>query len=115
MVAPSSVPQASLRRVCVKAGAAAAVASNRHLLGSFLYCCALNHKQMALYYAPAFFGHLLGCCLQRPSALNKVGMSGLAGNSVKLVHLLGLESQAGGTVLSASLHRASARVLPAAP
>ena len=49
-----------------KAGAAAAVAGGRHLLGSLLYCCALNHKQMALYYAPAFFGHLLGACLRRP-------------------------------------------------
>ena len=61
-----------LKLACAKAGAAAAIASSRHLLGSVLYCCALNHKQMALYYAPAFFGHLLGHCLQRPGAANKV-------------------------------------------
>ena len=55
-----------------KAGAAAAVAGGWHLLGSFLYCCALNHKQMAMYYAPAFFAHLLGTCLQRPGIPGKV-------------------------------------------
>ncbi|GMH35336.1 hypothetical protein BSKO_03204 [Bryopsis sp. KO-2023] len=36
-----------------------------HCLGSILYCCAINHKHMALYFAPAFFGYLFGCCLKR--------------------------------------------------
>ena len=34
--------------------AAAAVVSDRDLLGAALFSLALNHKQMSLYYAPAF-------------------------------------------------------------
>lgn len=56
----------------MSAAAAAAIANNRHVLGSMLYCLALNHKQMSLYYAPAFFGHLLGRCLQKPHISGKV-------------------------------------------
>lgn len=56
-----------------QAAAAAAVASRRHALGSVLFCMSLNHKQMSLYYAPAFFGHLFGCCLQKDSWRGKVG------------------------------------------
>ncbi|GFH14330.1 alpha-1,3-glucosyltransferase [Haematococcus lacustris] len=55
------------------AGAAAAILGGAPVLGSLLYCLALNHKQMALYYAPAFFGHLLGRCLQARRGLAKVG------------------------------------------
>ncbi|KAK9860459.1 hypothetical protein WJX84_007901 [Apatococcus fuscideae] len=54
------------------AGAAAAIASNCVHLGSGLFCLALNHKHMAAYFAPAFFAHLLGRCLQQPTALHKV-------------------------------------------
>ena len=42
------------------------------MLGSILYTLAVNHKLMCVYYAPAFFGHLLGRCLQRPTLLQKV-------------------------------------------
>ena len=45
--------------------AAAAVLRDRDVLGSILFACALNHKQMAAYFAPAFFAHLLGKCLSR--------------------------------------------------
>ncbi|KAJ9515807.1 hypothetical protein QJQ45_008647 [Haematococcus lacustris] len=55
------------------AGAAAAILGGAPVLGSLLYCLALHHKQMALYYAPAFFGHLLGRCLQARGGLAKVG------------------------------------------
>ncbi|CAL8467236.1 g6772 [Coccomyxa elongata] len=55
------------------AGAAAAVASGKEVLGSILFCLSLNHKQMSMYYAPAFFAHLLGRCLARPTLLSKVG------------------------------------------
>lgn len=41
----------------------AAICTNRDLIGAALYTLAFNHKHMALYYAPAFFGHLLGKCL----------------------------------------------------
>ncbi|KAL6758826.1 ALG6, ALG8 glycosyltransferase family-domain-containing protein [Haematococcus lacustris] len=55
------------------AGAAAAILGGAPVLGSLLYCLALNQKQMALYYAPVFFGHLLGRCLQARRGLAKVG------------------------------------------
>jgi ALG6, ALG8 glycosyltransferase family len=55
-----------------QAAAAAAVASGREVLGSVLFCLALNHKQMTMYYAPAFFANLLGRCLQRRTAAAKV-------------------------------------------
>jgi alpha-1,3-glucosyltransferase len=48
----------------LSAAAAAAAASDWRILGSVLFTCALNHKQMALFFAPAFFGHLLGRCLE---------------------------------------------------
>jgi alpha-1,3-glucosyltransferase len=32
------------------------------VVGSFLFCLALNFKQMTLYYAPAVFSYLLGRC-----------------------------------------------------
>ena len=51
--------------------AVAAVLRDRDVLGSILFACALNHKQMSAYFAPAFFAHLLGKCLSRarnPSA-----------------------------------------------
>lgn len=54
------------------AAAAAAIVANKHIVGSILYCLALNHKQMSLFYAPAFFGHLLGCCLQKKTWPGKV-------------------------------------------
>lgn len=45
--------------------AVAAVLRDRDVLGSILFVCALNHKQMSLYFAPAFFAHLLGKSLAR--------------------------------------------------
>ncbi|KAF5828838.1 ALG6, ALG8 glycosyltransferase family-domain-containing protein [Dunaliella salina] len=62
---------------CISLGltiaAAAAIIGQAHVVGSVLFCLALSHKQMTLYYAPAFFAHLLGNCLQRPTAAGKVG------------------------------------------
>ncbi|CAN0072964.1 unnamed protein product, partial [Ectocarpus sp. 13 AM-2016] len=48
--------------------AAAAVASGKRrgeLVGSALFSLSLNFKQMALYYAPAFFFYLLASCVWR--------------------------------------------------
>jgi alpha-1,3-glucosyltransferase len=56
----------------VQAAAAALVAMEQHVLGSVLFTLAVNHKLMCVYYAPAFFGHLLGRCLQRPTISQKV-------------------------------------------
>ena len=53
-------------------GGAAAAAAGCGALASLLYCLSLNHKQMGLYYGPAFFAFLLGRCLQRPTLAGKV-------------------------------------------
>ena len=45
--------------------AACAVLADRDVLGSVLFCLALNFKQMALYYAPVFFFALLRKCLDK--------------------------------------------------
>lgn len=39
-------------------------AERAELFGSVLFSLSLNFKQMALYYAPAFFFHLLASCLR---------------------------------------------------
>lgn len=61
---------------CISLGlamaAAASICAGRQLVGSFLFCLSLNHKQMSLFYAPAFFAHLLGWALHRPGFLRKV-------------------------------------------
>ncbi|KAL0056130.1 hypothetical protein WJX82_008001 [Trebouxia sp. C0006] len=54
------------------AGAAGVIAAGHHCWGSMLFCLSLNHKQMSMYYAPAFFAHLLGKCLQKPSMTQQV-------------------------------------------
>jgi alpha-1,3-glucosyltransferase len=62
---------------CISLGltvlAAVAIAKRKDVLGSMLFCLSLNHKQMGLFYAPAFFAHLLGRCLQQPTLTAKVG------------------------------------------
>ena len=58
------------------AGAAAAILNNRTFLGAVLFSLSLNHKQMSLYYAPAFFFHLVGSSLQKKNPL--LHLSGLA-------------------------------------
>ena len=59
-----------------QAAAAALVALEHDVLGSVLYTLAVNHKLMCVYYAPAFFGHLFGRCLQRPTLSQKVRCPG---------------------------------------
>ncbi|KAK3147348.1 hypothetical protein QOZ80_3BG0281250 [Eleusine coracana subsp. coracana] len=46
-------------------GAVAGVLSRNELVAAALFSLAINHKQMSLYFAPAFFSHLLGKCLRR--------------------------------------------------
>ncbi|XP_027358748.1 probable dolichyl pyrophosphate Man9GlcNAc2 alpha-1,3-glucosyltransferase [Abrus precatorius] len=57
-------------------GAVAAILSGKDLFASVLYCLALNHKQMSAYFAPAFFGHLLGKCLRRKHPILEVSKLG---------------------------------------
>ncbi|KAL0332485.1 UNVERIFIED_CONTAM: putative dolichyl pyrophosphate Man9GlcNAc2 alpha-1,3-glucosyltransferase [Sesamum calycinum] len=61
---------------CISLGltlaAVAAILSDRNLVGSMLFCLALNHKQMSAYYAPAFFGYLLGKSLRRKNPILEV-------------------------------------------
>ena len=54
------------------AAAIAAAVAGRSLLSALLFSLSLNHKQMGLYYAPAFFAFLLGQCLQRPTLTQQV-------------------------------------------
>jgi alpha-1,3-glucosyltransferase len=58
------------------AAAAAAIGSGHQILGSILFSLSLNHKQMGLFYAPAFFAHLFGWCLQHRSLSGKVWTTG---------------------------------------
>lgn len=58
--------------VLAQAAAAGAIAGGHQLIGSALFCLALNHKQMSLYWAPAFFAHLLGWALQQKDTARKV-------------------------------------------
>jgi alpha-1,3-glucosyltransferase len=57
----------------LSAAAAAVIAGGHDILGSILFSLSLNHKQMGLFFAPAFFAHLLGKCLQQPTVPRKVG------------------------------------------
>ena len=59
----------------MQAGSVAAIVAGYPLIGSFLFCASLSHKQMSLYFAPAFFAHLLGTCLQRKGWGQKVSGS----------------------------------------
>lgn len=54
------------------AGAAAAAVAGQEVLSAVLFSLSLNHKQMSLYLAPAFFAYLLGRCLQRTTLPGKV-------------------------------------------
>lgn len=54
------------------AAAVVIAAQGQEILGSVLFCAALSHKQMSLFYAPAFFAHLLGRCFQRQGVARKV-------------------------------------------
>lgn len=59
------------------AAAVVIAAKRQHVLGSVLFCAALCHKQMSLFYAPAFFAHLLGRCLQQQGMARKVSFGWL--------------------------------------
>ncbi|KAK8928635.1 putative dolichyl pyrophosphate Man9GlcNAc2 alpha-1,3-glucosyltransferase [Platanthera zijinensis] len=58
-------------------GAIAAILSGHELIAAFLFSLAINHKQMSIYYAPAFFSHLLGKCLKRRNWIPEVLKLGL--------------------------------------
>ncbi|EYU44642.1 hypothetical protein ABFS82_08G071900 [Erythranthe guttata] len=66
---------------CISLGltvaAVAAILSDRDLVGSLLFCLALNHKQMSAYYAPAFFAYLFGKCLKRQNPILEISKLGL--------------------------------------
>ena len=60
------------------AAAVAAIARGEPVLGSVLYTLSFNHKQMALFYAPAFFAHLLGRCFESRRPVLAVARLGAA-------------------------------------
>merc|ERR1719188_2515188 len=48
------------------------VTRSQHSLGSLLFVCSLNYKQMDLYHALPFFFYLLGICCQQRSWTLKI-------------------------------------------
>jgi len=56
-------------------GGTTAIGTNA-IIGSILFCLALNWKQMGLYYAPAVFSYLLGRCCCRSNPSNRPGAAG---------------------------------------
>ncbi|XP_020600071.1 probable dolichyl pyrophosphate Man9GlcNAc2 alpha-1,3-glucosyltransferase isoform X2 [Phalaenopsis equestris] len=58
-------------------GAIAAILSRHEFIASVLFSLAINHKQMSMYYAPAFFSYLLGKCLKRKNWVLEVGKLGI--------------------------------------
>lgn len=50
-------------------GAIAAVLARNEVVAAVLFSLAINHKQMSMYFAPAFFSHLLGKCLRRQNPI----------------------------------------------
>lgn len=59
------------------------VLADRDVLGSILFVLAINYKQMALYYAPAFFFFLLGKCLvDQPTVARALGKLAAIGTAV---------------------------------
>ena len=50
----------------MQAGAIAAVLKGWHIVAAVLYVLSINHKHMLVYFAPAFFSYMLGCCLRKP-------------------------------------------------
>lgn len=50
----------------LQAAAAGSLLQGWHITGSVLFTLSLNHKQMLMYFAPAFFAYLLGRCLRHP-------------------------------------------------
>uniref|UniRef100_A0A0D9VTL4 Alpha-1,3-glucosyltransferase n=1 Tax=Leersia perrieri TaxID=77586 RepID=A0A0D9VTL4_9ORYZ len=58
-------------------GAIAGVFSRHELVAAALFSLSMNHKQMSLYFAPAFFGHLLGKSIKRKYPIVEVMKLGL--------------------------------------
>jgi uncharacterized membrane protein len=53
--------------------AVALVLSGRHVAAAVVFTLTLGFKQMALYFAPAFFAVMLGQCLMAESMVVKIG------------------------------------------
>ena len=62
------------------------------VIGSILFCLALNWKQMALYYAPAVFAFLLGKCFRTTNASTSTSTrtSNYYMNVVRNIAILGI-------------------------
>jgi hypothetical protein len=78
---------------CISLGlavaATAAIFVHKNCMGSILYSLALNHKQMSLYFAPAFFAHLLGRCCHAKGLWKVCSLiSSMSSNAFKEFHAL---------------------------
>lgn len=58
-------------------GAVAAILCKHDVIACSLFSLALNHKQMSLYFAPAFFGHLFGKCIRHQNPILRLSKLGL--------------------------------------
>lgn len=56
----------------LQAAGAGLIVNGNLWIGSILFCAALNHKQMSLYLAPAFFAYLFGICLHQKGVVRKI-------------------------------------------
>jgi alpha-1,3-glucosyltransferase len=80
MTHPNAPPCGQYNNVCLGLSAlgVAFLLRGHEFLGSVTFSLALNFKQMALYYAPAFGVYLLARCIYRPNALLHVAKLGIA-------------------------------------
>ncbi|KAK2078822.1 hypothetical protein QBZ16_003662 [Prototheca wickerhamii] len=72
---------------CINLGLAVAATAlalrGRLLIAAFFFVAALSHKQMLLFYSPAFFAYMLGLALRRPTWPGKISLFGkLAGTVI---------------------------------
>ncbi|CAH2005977.1 unnamed protein product [Acanthoscelides obtectus] len=67
---------------CVSLGlavlAVTALLCEKDIIASFLFCLALNYKQMELYHAPPFFFYLLSTCVPKPGQGTLSGLQKLS-------------------------------------
>lgn len=59
--------------IAKQVAATALALRGRLLIAAFFFVAALSHKQMLLFYSPAFFAYMLGLALRRPTWPGKVG------------------------------------------
>ncbi|ETW07301.1 hypothetical protein, variant 2 [Aphanomyces invadans] len=86
----------------------ACILQDYEVLGSIFFSCALNFKQMALYYAPAITFYLVAKCLYRPNFFlhfAKLGAAVIGSFAVLWLPLCASGLSECGTTIAQMLHR----------